>query len=325
MIELKNQTVIASNAETGLLDMGDGIACLEFRSKGNSISPLVREFILETLTKRLGCFDGLIIANQGKMFSAGADLTSIRQRIEDHDFAELEKRVRSFQSMTSQIKRCPKPVVAAPFHMTLGGGLEITLHSHAKVALSKCYMGLVEIGVGLIPGGGGTKQSAIIAASSDEKERNSALLTVFQKLLCRTVSKSGDDARRLLYLTEDDVIVNDMEDLIPTAKQKCLELTKRNRVGGDARSVELPGKQGYDLLMDKAAELRERDVISPYDLELAKILARVLCGSSTDGPALYTEGQLLELEAQGFLEAAHHRGTYDRIVYFLENNKMLRN
>lgn len=325
MVDLNQLPVVASNAEAALLDIGDGIACLEFRSKGNSISPVVREFVLETLANHLNSFDGMIIANQGKMFSAGADLTSIRKHIEEKNFAELESRVHSFQSMTYQIKYCPKPIVAAPFNMTLGGGLEIALHAHARVALSKCYMGLVEVGVGLIPGGGGTKQSAIIAQAVPEADRDNALLTIFQKLLCRTVSKNGEEARKLLYINSDETIVEEAADLIPTAKRTCLELVKKSHMTTETSTVKLPGKRGYDLLMIKAAELFEAGEISPYDLDLAAILARILCGGRTSEEIEYTEQDLLKLEADGFLEAARNSKTYARIVYFLENNKMLRN
>lgn len=326
MIELKDLKEVHTNEETALLDMGDGIGCLQFRSKGNSISASVREFIVEMLAHDLYEFDGVVIASQNKHFSVGANLVNMKTNIDNKNFTAMEENVRSFQSMTAGIKYSKKPIVAAPYRMTLGGGLEVVLHCSARVALEKSYMGLVETGVGLLPGGGGTKCTAMLLNGLTGQALEETMVRLFDKLIFAKVSKNAEDARTLMYLQPEDGIVSAEEELISTAKDKCLELLRSGYQPAAApETAVLPGKEGYDLLMRHSEALRQEGKITAYDFEIGKKIALILAGSSTEGPRSYTEQEILARERQCFVELTQSEGTYQRIDHFLRTNEKLRN
>ena len=326
MIQLNDLKVAYSNEETALLDMGGGIGCLQFRSKGNSISASVREFIVEMLEHELYEFDGIIIASQNKHFSVGANLVNMKNNIDAKNFTAMENNVRSFQTMTTGIKYSRKPIVAAPYRTVLGGGLEVVLHSSCRVALQKSYMGLAESGVGLLPGGGGTKCTAMLLNGLTGQALEDTLVRLFDKLLFGKVSKNAEDAKTLMYLQEDDMIVTAEEDLIAVAKAKCLDLIQGGYQPPEApQTAVLPGKEGYDLLMRHSQTMREAGEITAYDFEIGKKIALILAGSSTEGPRKYTEQEILDQERRCFVELTQSEGTYQRIEYFLRTNEKLRN
>lgn len=314
---------IYSNKETALFDLGDGICCIGFKSKGNSISPYVSEFITETINKYSNNFQGIVIGNQSKNFSVGADLFSMKTSIDNKDFDFFNKKIRIFQSMTSLIKYCNKPVVAAPYKMTLGGGLEVALHSHARVALDKSYMGLVEVGVGLLPGGGGTKECALRIAQGNLSEEE--IYATFDKLIFRTVSKNYDNAKQLGYLQEEDVMIENQEDLINEAKQKCLTLISNGFQQRKELCVTLPGKELFIRLKNHAELLLEENKISKYDYEIGKVIAKVLAGSDKESNVTVTEADILKLEREAFVSLIKQNETYERISHFVETGELLRN
>lgn len=324
-ILLSDKKAVHQNEEAALLDLGEGIACLQFRSKGNSISPVVKELILETLDKDLYGFDGMVIGSQAKNFSVGANLFTMKHNLDTKNYKAFEFNVSQFQEITKYLKHYDKPIVAAPYKMTLGGGLEVALHCHARVALSKSFMGLVELGVGLIPGGGGTKESAILVGQASKEKKEEVLKTVFEKLLLRKVSTNAEDARKMFYLKDNDGIVEDPEELITAAKIKCRDLVKKDIKKTEEERVTLPGKKSYDWMNAYANELLNQGIITPYDAKVGEKIAQVLAGSAVDGEADYTEMDLLEIERNCFLELVQQKGTYDRITYFVENNELLRN
>lgn len=325
IINLGEKKVIACNEEAALLDLGDGIGCLEFRSKGNSISPLVREFILELAGNGFNGLDGLVIGSQSKNFSVGADLFAMKKSIDEKQFDAFEKRIASFQAMTSSLKYSGKPIVAAPYKMVLGGGLEVSLHCHARVALAKTFMGLVEAGVGLIPGGGGCKEAALLIGKTPREQREQVLVATFEKLLLKKVSKDAAEAKLLVYLKPDDIVVESNEELLGAAKNKCLELVRSCRSAAVEETVVLPGKSAYDFLLAHAQTLRETGLISAHDVEIGKKIARVLAGSTTENEISIRETHLLEIERKGFLELIQTQGTYDRISHFVASGEMLKN
>lgn len=321
LIVLDNLPVVSRNEDAALLDMGDGVACFQFRSKGNSITPTVKEFLLEVLERRLSGFDGLVIGNQSKNFSVGANLHVMKRNLERGDYEAFANNVIVFQQLNRKIKYYGKPIVAAPYRHTLGGGLEIAMHCHARVAPVQCHMGLVEIGVGLIPGGGGTKECARLAGTADD----SMLRTVFEKLLLRTITKDAQQAKRLFYLRETDLVVPDIEGLLPAAKQQCLDLAAQGRrVPGEER-IALAGRTAYRRMLDWSDQLLEAGTISAYDAEVGKRIATVLSGGDIEGGCELTEKQLLNLERENFLDLIHQKRTADRISYFVEHGRLLRN
>lgn len=325
IINLSEKRVVKSNAEAALLDLGDGIGCLEFRSKGNSISPLVREFIQELVGNGLEGLDGLVIGSQAKNFSVGADLFAMKKSIDEKQFDVFEKKIAAFQAMTSLLKYSPKPIVAAPYKMVLGGGLEVSLHCHARVAFAKTFMGLVEAGVGLTPGGGGAKEAALLIAKTPREQQDAALIATFEKLLLKKVSKDAQDAKQLGYLKPDDIVVEKTEELLGTAKARCLELARQGQGGSSEETVVLPGKAGYDRLLAHAHPLMAEGLISEHDVEVGKKIAHALTGSMTENEITLNETQLLEIERNGFAALIQTKGTYDRINHFVATGELLKN
>jgi len=325
-IMLEEKKITHEIEEAAIHNLGDGIGCLAFRSKGNSISPAIREFILKVATEDLLGYDGLVIGNQAKNFSVGANLFSIKEDIDKKNFPAFDHRVRSFQTMTMALKQSKKPIVAAPYKNTLGGGLEVVLHAHARVALRKSYMGLVEVGVGLIPGGGGTKESALLAThAAGAGEQTRILKKTFERLVIRTVSANAEEAKEFGYLQPADQIVETPEELIGSAKAVCLARLADGLTGKGEERVLLPGKAGYDLLMEHAEGLLAAGTITPYDLAIGKRIALVLCGSATEEAREYGEWEILDLERRMFVELTRDPGTYERIRHFIEKNELLRN
>lgn len=324
-IILVEKKVVYSNEEAALLDIGDGIAAIEFRSKGNSISHKVREFLTDVVESGLKGFDGAVIGNQSKHFSVGANLAGIKEGIEQKDFVAYEKRIQLFQEMTSCIKYSSKPIVAAPYRTALGGGLEVVMHAARRVALNKCYLGLVEVGVGLIPGGGGTKETALLIGDAKLEEQEAVMKSALKKLLLREVSKNAGHALQMSYLLPMDVIVTEQKQLLGMAKMVCADMVQEGYQKKQETAVVLPGKSGYDMLAGYTDEMQQNGEISPYDAEIGKKLAKVLAGSDVDGAKTYSETELLALERQCFLDLVQQQGTYDRICHFLATNEMLRN
>ncbi len=324
-ILLKDCAVVKEGQDAALLDLGDGIACLEFRSRGNSITPTVKEFILDVLGRELYGFAGLVIGNQGKNFSVGANLNVMKQNLDKKDYGAFDRNVRSLQEVTSALKHYHKPVVAAPFRRALGGGLELALHCRKRVAHSGYMAGLVEVGVGLVPAGGGTKECALRIGQAAEEDRQSVMKTIFDKLLLRQVSADAEEARRMFYLLPGDLVEKDKELLITAAKNCCLDMVKEPLTDSGEERVVLPGREAYCWMTGYASELEERGLITPYDKVVGFYLAAILAGSSQNGPAEYTESQLLDLEREAFVSLAREKGTFDRITYFTETNGLLRN
>ncbi len=317
---------IQSAQDAVLLDIGDGIVCLEFNSKGNSITPAIKEFILKILEDNLYGYKGMVIGSQSKNFSVGANLNVMKQNLDKKDYKAFDRNVRSMQAVTMAIKHFGKPVVAAPYRRVLGGGLEIALHCHSRAARRDCMMGLVEIGVGLVPAGGGTKECALRIGRAGSEDQKAVIKTIFEKILLRQVSKDAVHAAEMLYLTDKDVIEAEDERLLITAKELCLQMAKNKPHSQEEEiKVTLPGREAYNWMIDYGTQLAEEGKVSPYDTVVGKYLAEILAGSSESGPAVYSERQLLDKEREAFVALAHETGTYDRITYFTEHNMLLRN
>lgn len=320
----KDACIIRSGEEAVLYDIGDNIARLCFLSKGNSLSPLVRQFLGKVLEADLYGYSGLVIANEGKNFSVGADLTAMKTAIEQGKYGD-EHNSNPFQDILKQIKYYKKPIVAAPYKNVLGGGLELCMHCHARVALNKTYMGLVEAGVGLLPAGGGLKESAILIGKAASETKEALLTATFEKLLLRVVSKNAEHAKELHYLQPEDIIIEDQAELVTAAKQICLKLSNDFTPNVSLKNIELSGTEDHRKLMEHGKHLLEENLISPYDLEIGAYIGDVLCGSRTKGAATYTEDQLYILENAGITALRRKKETYDRITHFLKTGQMLRN
>lgn len=324
-ITLESSRVLLEGKEAALLDIGDGIGCLQFRSKGNSITPSIKAFITDVLSHNLLGLQGMVIGNEGKNFSVGANLQVMKRNLDRQDFSAFDTNVRTMQTVTMALKHYHKPIVAACQRRTLGGGLEIALHCHGRVVTDEFLAGLVEVGMGLLPAGGGTKECALLIGHAPEGKQSQVIRTVFEKLILRTVSFSAGHAQELLYLTNNDEIVKEREYLLARAKTKCLSMVQQGIDIPMVEHVTLPGKSSYTWMVEYADQLANYGTISSYDAQVGRIIARILAGSDTSGPAEYSEEQLLNLEREGFVYLAKQKGTFDRITYFTEHNRLLRN
>ncbi|MEA4901481.1 3-hydroxyacyl-CoA dehydrogenase/enoyl-CoA hydratase family protein [Desulfitobacterium sp.] len=319
---------ILGNAGASLVDLGDGVACLEFHSPNNSIGADIMNMIHKSLAEVEKNYLGLVIGSQGKNFAVGANLMLILMAAEDEDWDELDMMVREFQRGTMALKYAKKPVVAAPFGMTLGGGAEVCLHSHAIQASAETYMGLVELGVGLLPGGGGTKEMAVRAMEGILPGVQAApdyfYAKRFETVAMAQVSTSAEMARNLGFLRDHDRYSMNADHILLDAKARVIDLARNFRPLLPLKTK--TAGSGVRATMELALYgMKEGRYISAYDEYLAKKLAYVMTGGDKPAGSIVDEQYLLDLEREGFLSLAGEMKTQDRIRYMLAKNKPLRN
>ncbi|MCH8267120.1 MAG: enoyl-CoA hydratase/isomerase family protein [Acidobacteria bacterium] len=322
--------VIEKNDDASLLDLGDGVACVEFHSKGNAIGAGTIAMVESGLRELSANFDALVIANQGTNFSAGANLQLLLEEIRAEHWEALDRMLRSFQQMNMAIKYSPKPVVVAPFRFTLGGGCEMAFAASRVQASAETYMGLVETGVGLLPGAGGTKEMALRAADSlpAGSELLPSIREAFQTITNAKVSGSAEEARQLRFLGPADGITLNPDRLAADAKQAALEMARNNwkRAHPAPRTdVRVLGEGGLAELKISVHLFRSGGFISDHDALIAGKIACVLCGGKLTGPAAVSEQYLLDLEREASLSLYGEPKTQARIEHMLRTGKPLRN
>jgi 3-hydroxyacyl-CoA dehydrogenase len=318
---LKKQRVILNNAGASLLDLNDGVACLEFHSKMNTIGGDIISLLFSSLDEVNANFQGLVIGNEGQNFSAGANLMLLLMEAVEGNWDEIDHMIRTFQRATQAIKYNPKPVVVAPFALTLGGGCEIALAGARTQAAAETYIGLVEIGAGLIPAGGGTTEM-LRRAADDGAPR---IREVFENMARATVSTSAEHARKLLYLRPEDGISMNSDRLIQDAKAVVLQLAGTGY--RPPASVELPvlGETlGAELKLGIYL-MKQGGHITEYESHLARKLAFVICGGDVTRPSTAPEQYFLDLERETFKSLCGEQKTLARIEHLLKKGKVLRN
>ncbi len=322
---------IKKNPGASLLDLGDGVLCLEFHSKMNSIGADTVQMIHAGLKALSEGFDAMVIGNQAANFCVGANLMLLLMLIQEGEWEEVHQAVRAFQNANMALKYAPKPVVAAPFGLTLGGGVEICLHSTRDRAAAETYMGLVEVGVGLIPAGGGTKEMllrAMDAAPQDpEADPFSFLKEVFQNIGMAKVSTSAEEARKLGYLSSRDSISMNGSRQIADAKQLALDLFRLGyRPGKPREIIRVLGQPAFAKMKLGLHLLRRAEYITEYDAVVGTQLAKVLSGGGEfTSPQLVSEQYLLDLERDAFVSLCGQKKTVERIQHMLKKGKPLRN
>jgi 3-hydroxyacyl-CoA dehydrogenase len=308
--------VVKQNAGASLVDLGDGVLCLEFHSKMNTLGEDAIQMIgagIEEMGR--GC-EAMVIGNQGDHFSAGANLMMVLLAAQEGEWDDLDLMVRRFQQANMALKYAPKPVVSAPFGMTLGGGCEVALHAARVQASSETYMGLVEVGVGLIPAGGGCKE--LVARGGD-------LRAIFETIGFAKVSTSGANARELGLLRTADGISMNPERLIADAKAEALALRASYAPGAARQDIAVAGEAGFALLKMGVFLAREGGYISEYDAVIGEKLAHILSGGRLSGEQKVSEQYLLDLEREGFLSLCGNLKTQERMQHMLKTGKALRN
>nr|WP_285851420.1 3-hydroxyacyl-CoA dehydrogenase/enoyl-CoA hydratase family protein [Sporosarcina aquimarina] len=325
----KKHGVIKKNSGASLIDMGDGIALLEFHSQSNAIGLDIMQMINFAVDEVEKNYKGLVIGNQGKNFCVGANLGMILMEAQDDNIFELDFVVRTFQNAMMKIKYSSKPVVAAPFQMTLGGGAEVCLPAAHIQASMETYIGLVEAGVGLIPGGGGNvglylKHLKGLPNGVQVDYQNIAN-NVFESIAMAKVSTSAEEARENNFLDFADGISVNADHLLYDAKQVALSLYDNGYQAPKHEKFPVVGETGYATLLLGAEGMRLSGFISDHDMKIAKKLAYVLAGGKLPYGTLVDEQYLLDLEREAFLSLVAEPKSQARMQHMLVKGKPLRN
>ncbi|WP_307338403.1 3-hydroxyacyl-CoA dehydrogenase/enoyl-CoA hydratase family protein [Metabacillus malikii] len=321
--------VIKKNSGASLIDIGDDVALLEFHSKSNAIGFDIIQMINYAITEVEKNYKGLVIGNQGKNFCVGANLGMILMEAQDDNYYEIDLVIRQFQQAMMNIKYSQKPVVVAPFAMTLGGGTEICLPASSIQASSETYMGLVEVGVGLIPGGGGNKEYYIKQLNSipnyTDLDLQAVANKVFETIAMAKVSSSGAEAFELQYLNQRDKISMNSDHLLYDAKQRVLTLYGEGYLPPVREKIPVVGETGYATMLLGAQSMYLSGFISEHDLKIAKKLAHVIAGGSVPYGTKVDEQYLLDLEKEAFLSLVSEAKSQQRMQHMLLKGKPLRN
>jgi 3-hydroxyacyl-CoA dehydrogenase len=331
-ILLKNITAtntVWKNSGSTITDIGDGILNLEFHTKMNTIGGEVIEGINKAITLAEAGYKGLVISNEGANFSAGANVGMIFMMAVEQEFDELNAVIKAFQNTMMRIRYSSIPVVAAPHQMALGGGCEMCLHADKVVAHAELYMGLVEFGVGLIPGGGGTKEFAL--RLSDELQDGDIEVNNFRERFLTIgqakVSTSAYEAFEFGYLKKGrDVVVVSQNRLLAEAKRHCLQMAEDGYTQPVQRTdIKVLGKQALGLAYVGANTMYSGNYISEHDVKISQKLGYVLSGGDLSQPSQVSESYLLDLEREAFLSLCTEKKTLERIQSILTGGKILRN
>ena len=331
--------VVKKNAGASVVDLGDGVAAIELHSKMNALGDDIVNLITQTLkvsSEWVANFEAFVITGDSANFSVGANLMQLLLTVQDEEWDDVEMAVRAFQNMTQAIKFCPRPVVVAPYGMCLGGGTEISLHAAARQPHAELYMGLVETGVGLIPGGGGCKEMTIksveAAASIRPDARGEgveifeALKKNFETIAMAKVSTSAAEARGLGFLKPSDNVTMNRQRLLTDSKLRARALADAGYAPPIPRTdIAAPGENALATLKLAVWTMHEGQYISDHDAKVANWAAYALCGGRVTPGTLVSEQYLLDLEREAFLSLCGEKKTQERIAFTLKTGKPLRN
>ncbi|HUB02925.1 MAG TPA: 3-hydroxyacyl-CoA dehydrogenase NAD-binding domain-containing protein [Terriglobales bacterium] len=334
----KSNGVVRKNSGASLVDLGDGVACIQFHSKMNALGADIISLILQTL-KPGGPgdnFDAFVITNDAQNFSVGANLMLLLMSVQEEEWDEVDMAIRQFQGMTQAIKFSPKPVVIAPFGLALGGGCEISLHAASRQPHAELYMGLVEVGVGLLPGGGGCKEMLLRAVDSaasirpdgrgESVEMMEAIKKTFETIATAKVATSANEARGFGFLSESDRITMNRERVLSDAKVRALEFVKAGYEPPVMRTnIPAPGENILAALKMGVYLMRQGNFISDHEQKLGNKIAEVLCGGNITPGTPISEQYVLDLEREAFKSLCGEKKTQERIQFTLKTGKTLRN
>jgi 3-hydroxyacyl-CoA dehydrogenase len=328
-LQKEQKGVIMSNSGASLVDLGDGVACLEFHSPNNAIGPDILLMILQSMEEVRQHFLGLVIANEGKNFCVGANIMQLLMEAQSEEWDEIDFMIRQFQQTLYQLKYFEKPVIAAPHQMTLGGGVEVCLAADYVYPHAETYYGLVEVGVGLIPGGGGCKELALRASEQlkhvPEADLQPLINQIFETIGMAKVGSSAHEAKRLGLLREQDQILIQRDFQLYEAKQAVIRLAEGGYKPPVEQKIKVVGENGKAVMELAAYMMRQAGYISDHDQHIARKLAHVLAGGNVPAGSMVTEQYLLDLEREAFLSLCGEGKTQQRIHHMLTKGKPLRN
>jgi 3-hydroxyacyl-CoA dehydrogenase len=328
---------VERNSGASLIDLGDGVVCCEFHAKMNAIGADLIAMLHKGLKRLETDFDAMVIANQAVNFSVGANLMLVLVGAQEQEWDELHMAVKQFQNINLALKYAPKPVVAAPQGMALGGGCEVSLHSARIQAAAEAYIGLVETGVGLIPGGGGTKEMLIRAnehaAGGEELDLFHALKPVFEGIAMAKVGTSAEECRDLGYLRREDGVSMNRDRLVADAKEAALALARGGykplaaswQEGAQTTQIKVLGEQFLAGAKLAIHMMMRGGYASEYDAHVGRKLANILAGGPLSSPQLVSEQYVLDLEREAFVSLLGEKKTQERIAHTLKTGKPLRN
>jgi 3-hydroxyacyl-CoA dehydrogenase len=328
---------VERNAGASLIDLGDGVVCCEFHAKMNAVGVDLITMLHKGLKRLTTDFDAMVIANEAVNFSVGANLMLVLVAAQEQEWDEIHMAVKQFQNVNVALKYAPKPVVAAPQGMALGGGCEISLHAARIQAAAEAYIGLVETGVGLIPGGGGCKEMLIRAneraASGDDLDLFHALRPIFETIAMAKVGTSSEESRELGFLRRDDGVSMNRDRLVADAKEAALALARGGykplaatwQEGAQTTQIKALGEQFLATAKMGIHLLVRGGYASEYDAVVARKLANILAGGSLTAPQMVSEQYVLDLEREAFVSLCGEKKTQERIAHTLKTGKPLRN
>ena len=323
----KNKT-LWSNSGASIEDLGDGIINFEIRSKMNSLGGEVLDGLNRAIDLAEKEYDGLVIGNQGANFSVGANLAMILMMAIEQDWDDLNMAIAYFQKSMMRVRYSSIPVVVAPHGMTLGGGCEMTMHADRVVAAAETYIGLVETGVGVIPGGGGTKEFALRTSREFHSDdvKNNRLREAFMNIAMGKVATSAYEAYDMGILEKGkDIVVVDKKRQIAEAKKVAKLMAEQGYTQPIEQTVKVLGKDALGMFYVGTDQMLTGKYISEHDKLIADKLANVLVGGNLSEPTVVTEQYLLNLERETFLQLCGERKTLERIQFMLQKGKPLRN
>ncbi len=328
---VKDRTgVIKSNPGASLIDIGDGVACLEFHSKMNSIGGDTISMLNSSLDEVEKNFDGLVVGNQGGNFSAGANIMMLLLAAQEEEWDDINIMIRGLQNAIMRMRYSPKPVVTAPYGMTLGGGCEVSMHGDRVQAAAETYIGLVEVGVGLVPAGGGTKEMTMramnAAAKAPDADPLAFLKKTFELIGMGKVATSAQEAQSWGLIRDIDAISMNGDRLIADAKQEVLNLVASGYVQPVERTDILALGESAQAAMKLALHMmKQGGFVSDHDVLIGKKLAKIMSGGDLNHKTYVSERYLLDLEREAFLSLCGERKTQERIAAMLKTGKPLRN
>ena len=325
----RGQAPVLKNDGAEAWDLGDGVLGLTFKTKANSIDPDVISMLPQAAEKAEQEFEALVIHNQGEFFCVGANLFLVVMAANNQDWDSIRTIVKGYQDATQRLKYATVPVVAAPYNMTLGGGLELCFACSAVQAAAETYTGLVEVGVGLIPGGAGTLNMLWRALENIPEGTTvntyDVVTNVFKNIALAKVATSAVEAKHFGYFRRGDGVSFDRARQLHEAKQLALGLARSGYNPPTPRAYRLPGESGIATLGMMVDTLVAGGYASEHDALIARKLAVVLCGGAGGAAREVTEEEILELEREAFVSLCGEPKSIERMMYMLQNNKPLRN
>jgi 3-hydroxyacyl-CoA dehydrogenase len=320
--------VVSQNAGATLYNIGEGVGLLEFHTKMNALD----EDVFNMIEQALDClddFDGLVIGNEADNFSAGANLGLILMGAKMGQWDTLDQAMRKLQGLAMRMRYSPKPVVIAPAGLALGGGAELTMHASRVVAASELYIGLVELGMGLIPAGGGTKEMMRRIINPAMKTENAEAFPFIQRAFLQIgqakVATSAEEARSMGILNPQDRVVMSRDQLLTEAKREVLHMIQTGYHPPAPELIYAAGRDMYGAMKIGAWQFKEGGYITEYDSHVATKLANVMSGGGLSRAQWVSEQYILDLEREAFLSLCGEEKTQERIWTFLQTGRPARN